>query len=197
MTLSPPLSKGLAIALLAALLAAVYLVVVDPLLVAYRDSEESLQVLRKRLAGYQRVAAERPQLEQALESAGPVQEQEDLFLRNSSRALAAAELQAYARVTVEDAGGSLVSTQPLTGEQGEEASRRVSVRVRMTGTIEALQAVLHRLEAGPPLALLEEVSINRRPQRRTSRTRTAEPELDWQLDVRFTLTGFIRGGTES
>jgi general secretion pathway protein M len=193
MTLSPPLSKGLALGLLAALLAAVYLVVVDPLLVAYRDNETVLQVLRQRLAGYQRVAAQRPQLEQALESAGSEREQEDLFLRNSSRALAAAELQAYARETVEGAEASLVSTQPLTVEQGEEASSRVSVRVRMTGSIGALQAILHRLESGRPLILVEDVSVNRRPQRR--RPGSPGAELDWQLDVRFTLTGFIRGGT--
>ena len=187
--LTPGQSRAAALLLLLLCLGAAYVLLVAPTLAVYRTQAEEIDDLSHRLGHYQRLAGNRAALEQSLQQlkrSGPAS---GFYLQDRTTALAAAELQARVKGLIEHAGGGLVSTQPLVGT-GVEAGREVQIRVRMRGGMDALREVLHALEYGTPLLLLDNVSIvkARRVRRR------AASDSQGPLQVNFDLTGFVQGG---
>lgn len=187
-TRNTPASRGLAVGLLLAVVTAIYGLIVLPVLTRHADNQQRLERLARELAQYEQIAQSRSDVEQLLESMRPQDDVRGYYLTGSTRALASAELQAYARSIIEASQGSLVSTQPVVkGER--EPDRLVKVNVRMSGTIESLLQVFYRITNGVPVLLADEVLI-----RRTASTlsRLEEVQRDDALDVQFTLTGFVK-----
>ena len=183
-----PLSRGIAAGLLLTIIAAVYLLLILPLQTDYADNRHELDLLTKQLAGYERIANSRNEIETLFKAVNPQDDVLGYYVQGSTRALASAELQAYARSIIEASMGRLVSTQPIVkGER--ESERTVRVNVRMSGSTDTLLQVLYRLSSGVPVLLTDEVLIRRN---KSTLTQADGEQSDDTLDVQFTLTGFVK-----
>lgn len=188
--LRPAESRALALGLLVLVLAGLYLLLVQPLVAAYRDNDERIGELALRQAHSQRLALEQPALEAEHARLLRSRPAGGYYLTSQSEALATAELQAYVKRLIESAGGGLVSIQPIA-QSSADARRRVKAQVRMQGNIAAVRAVLHGLESGSPWLLVDEVDLMQ--GRAMGGRRVPGAETAGPLEVSFNLTGFMRG----
>jgi general secretion pathway protein M len=187
-----PLSRLLALALLAAVPVLGYGLVIEPVIAAYRSAGEAVARAQELLQSYRERAEQRPQLAQLLAAATEQADTVTGYLEAVDGALAAAELQDRVKGVVESAGGALRSAQSLNVEPVEAAAgvRRAGLRVRFATDIESLAAILYDLETGEPYLFVEGLSI-REP--RQQRRRSDEPEQAPQLDVVVDLYAYMRG----
>ncbi|MFZ5465925.1 MAG: type II secretion system protein GspM [Pseudomonadota bacterium] len=186
--LRPVESRALALGLLLAILAGVYAFAIDPVLALYRDNRDRIDELSLRLGQHQRLAAERPALEDEHARLSRSRPAGGYYLTSESEALAVAELQAYVKQVIESSGGGLVSIQPILSSAADTRGR-VKAQIRMQGPIKAVRDVLYRLESGSPWLLVDEVELM---QGRSDRRKVGAGQPG-TLDVRFNLTGFMRG----
>jgi len=198
MSLSPLLSRALALAILGAFLWAAGALAVAPLVAKYRLNQETIARSGELLQRYRRLGRARPMLEAQLAEVRERLAPAGLYLAGASDALVAAELQNRVKAVVEEGGGKLNSTQILAARD-EGSFRRVAIRVQMTVTVEPLQAVFYGLESAQPYLFVDNVDIRRRVTKRRRRQRRDQPaatapEGESQLTVRFDLYGYTRGG---
>ncbi|MEE8248530.1 MAG: type II secretion system protein GspM [Alphaproteobacteria bacterium] len=198
MTLSPTLSRALALAILGALLWAVGALAVAPMVASYQLEQDAIARSGELLQGYQRLGRSRPMLEAQLAEVRKSLSPAGLYLAGASDALIAAELQNRVKAAVEADGGKLNSTQILAA-QDEGSFRRVAIRVQMTVTVEPMQKIFYGLESATPYLFIENVDIRRRVAKRRRRKRKNEPaatvpEGESRLTVRFDLYGYARSG---
>lgn len=184
------LSRVLALGLLAGLVIGGYLLVVVPVLAAYRETGEAIERAETMLQRQRALAALHPLLVARLEEEQEQAEAIAGYLQGPSDALAAAQLQDLVKGVVETAGGELRSTRILPAEIVEASSgtRRAALRVQVIVSIDGLAEVLYELEAGQPYVLIDELSIRSQRERR----RRGEPEGEPRLDVSLELSGFVR-----
>jgi general secretion pathway protein M len=189
---SPP-SRLLALALLVALPALAYVLVVEPVVAAYRDAGEAIVRAQELLQSYRERAEQRPRLTQLLAAAAEHADAVTGYLKAVDGALAAAELQDRVKGVVEGAGGALRSAQSLEVEPVEAVPgvRRAGLKVRFEADIESLATILYELETGEPYLFVEGLSI--REPRRQQRRRD-QPDEAPQLDVVVDLYGYVRDG---
>jgi hypothetical protein len=92
-------------------------------------------------------------------AAGPATVAADPYLAGASETIAAAGLDARLRGLVEAAGAAIVSTEVLLAPEPEAGARRIALQVDFEGPIEAVQAVLHGIESGTPLAFVDALTL--------------------------------------
>jgi general secretion pathway protein M len=184
------LARVLALALLAAAVAGGYLLVVVPVLDAYRGTAEAIEQAEILLQRQRALTAQRPLLIARIEEEKEQAETISGYLQGPSDALAAAQLQDRLKAVVEAAGGELRSTRILPAEAVEASpgTRRTALQVQLVVTIDGLAEILYGLEAGQPYLLIDELSV--RNQRERRRRGEAVPETT--LDVNLRLSGFVR-----
>ncbi|MCB1739415.1 MAG: type II secretion system protein M [Gammaproteobacteria bacterium] len=191
MNLSPMQSRLLAVSLLVAVLVVVALGAVQPAWRRYQAMQETIESHEQSIAKFRSIAASREAYERALRQFQTRDDVARVLLGERSVSLAGASLQQRIKGIVESSQGSLVSAQALDPQE-EGPFTRVSVNVRMQLSVEALQAVLHRLEVGTPYVVIDQVVViarNARVARRLARRRGRVPEQT--LDVRMTVSGFM------
>ena len=196
-------SRLAAVALLVVVLVAVAVFAVVPVAGIYLDDREAIEDAQFRIERFRRLAAKVDVLEQQLDELDSDRSLQTSLMDEASPTLAAAGLQARLKQIVERSGGRLASTQVLSPEN-EEGLERVAISVRLSLTGPALQRVLHDLESGLPVLLVDEVVIaargSRRPRRsrrrREGQTEVPAPVAETRLDVRFRLSGFRRPALE-
>jgi general secretion pathway protein M len=178
-TLSPLVSRALALALLFALVSLVFTSIVLPLLDAYRTAVASAQQLQNaidhaRTSG-DNVAALRAEVakRKGLEQSAPG------YLRSSNEALAAAELQERLKTATATVHADLRSTQTLP-PRDEANARRITVRGEVAADVAALQTLFYVLESGSPMLFLDNVDIG-----------GTTPKIM----VRFDLYGYVRSAS--
>ncbi len=114
---------------------------------------------------------------------------QNYFSTRDTVALASADLQKLIKTSISEAGGQLTSTQVLPSSSKDSFSR-VTVKVRMTGDIEALRTVLHEIESSVPMMIVDQLDIRPVRGRRNRRTRKIEPSN--KLNINFQVAGFMR-----
>ncbi|MGH6912704.1 MAG: type II secretion system protein GspM [Geminicoccales bacterium] len=183
------LSRTAALGLLAAVAIGGYVLVVGPVLDAFRANAEAIERSEDLLQRQQALAAQRPQLVARLAEEEQRAATLTGYLEGPSDALAAARLQDRVRTLVEAAGGELRSTQILPAEAVEASpgTRRATLRVQLVVAIDGLAAILHGLETGQPYVLIDELTIRSQGARRRQ-----EPDGAPVLDVSLQLSGFVR-----
>jgi general secretion pathway protein M len=186
-----PVSRLLALALLAAVPVLAYLLVVEPVIAAYRNAGAAIAQGQRLLQSYRERAEQRPQLAQLLAAEEERVADVTGYLAAVDDALAAVELQDRMKAVVEATGGQLRSAQSLKVEpvDGIEGVRRAGLKVRFTADIDSLATILYELETGEPYLFVDALSI-REPRRQ--RRRRDEPEAAPQLDVVVDLYGYVR-----
>lgn len=191
MLTTPWISRLVALLLLLAMMAAAYVFIADPLVVAYSETDEAIDNTRVYLGHVERLGATRPEFAKQMAELDRRHVAQGYYLSGGTDALAAVALQDRLKQIIEANGGTLRSIQPLAG-MDEQGFRRVTVRVQMTGTIESLFRTAYSLEAGMPLVFIENIGIQNRTARHTSTT-TDDSELTQEpiLTVGFDLYGYL------
>lgn len=176
-TLSRPVRRTLAIALLILPPLAVWQLAVAPWLDHRRAQHAAVEDMHDRAARYRRIAAETPALERRLAALRQRGAATEGFVAESNETLAGAALQARLKTAIEAQGGTLSSSQILPA-RSENGIRRLVVRVQATQRQEQLAGMLAALaEARPALAVdAIEVRVRRGGD-------PAAPLLDTRLDV--------------
>jgi hypothetical protein len=179
-TLSPLVSRALALTLLFALMSLVFGGIVSPLLDAYRTAAASAQQLQSKIdhartsgdnvAALRAEVAKRKGLEKS--AAG--------FLRGSNEALAVAQLQERLKTVTATVHADLRSTQTLP-PRDEANARRIAVRGEVVADVAELQTLFYVLESGSPMLFLDNVDIG-----------AMTPP---KIMVRFDLYGYVRSAS--
>ena len=189
-----PLTASQSRALAIGLLLLVIGVLIAALLALVSRNHSNQQVigeLHYRLGYYQRMAGQRTALEAELAKLRKDEPTRGFYLKGGTSALAAAELQDYATAVIEAAGGRLVSIQPIADKDTKQP-RRVRIQVQMNSDVAALRQILHRLEYGIPALFIDDIRVMKAHGVRPS---TAATQNAGDLNVYFTLTGFLMGTT--
>ncbi len=191
--LSAITSRAFALFVLAALCAAVYVLVVEPVVGLYRSYDESMAQSRQLLDRYGEIASGVRDLEAALADLRDRRSPSGVYLKRQSDALAAAELHDGVKGVIEASGGGLKSIQALPVAT-DNTFVRVAIRVQMQGGIDALNEVFFALESGKPFIFLENVDIRSRQARRKRKDRSGKDAgKDVVLSVRFDAYGYMPG----
>lgn len=164
-----------------------YIIIIPSISKAMEFSEEKNELIF-RLQRYQRTIDRK---DGVLESYNAIKTEYDnrRYLTNqSTESLASAELQNAIKMAVVTTGGQLISTQVLPSKiEGE--FKRISVKVRMMGTIEGLRSVLYQIETSVPLYVIDDMDIRPERGRRNIKTRLIEPSN--KLMISFQASSFM------
>ena len=188
-TISPPLSRALAAAILLGLVGLAYYGAIAPIVDAYQSSHRSIVQLRAELSRYERVGSALPARRDELAALRRRQWAQDGFLQGPSDTLVAAQIQNRLKRLVEAGKGQLQSTQILPPRQ-EGAVRRITVRAQMSATLGGMLHVFYALESGYPLLFLDNVDIRKRPAQYGRGVARMDDDV---LDVQFDIYGYMRG----
>jgi general secretion pathway protein M len=176
----------LALAILVLALGAVFSVTVLPVLLANRHYQETIAGLESRLQQLQRAAAIGETLQPQYEQLKRWQTTDAQYLKSSSTALAAAELQRLVKRIVVEKNAQVMSTQILTTRQ-EEGFDRVSLKVRLRGELENIVQAFYVIESAEPFIFLDNVSVRASRGRRV-RGHTAPLQT---LDIDMELISYM------
>jgi general secretion pathway protein M len=188
-TLSPPLSRLVAILLLLVVVFLAYATLIAPLIGAWREAQVAIadaQDALPRIADAQESLTARRQMLAGLQRRQGAAEG---LLQGDSETLIAAQLQNRIKTLVDTAKGEVKSMQVLQ-TRNDGGFRKIAVRGQVLVGLPGLQKIFYELEAGAPYLFLDNVEI--RAQQSSSKARD-EPKHDPQHDVRFDLYGFARG----
>lgn len=173
-----------------ALLVLVALAVVLPWWNQMAVYDEQALDAAERMGRYQNLIASKQDLAKELQQLRANQNKQGVFITAPSTELAAAQLQKQAKDAVNQAGGTLVSTQNLEPD-ADDMPEKIRVRVRMKGDAGALAEVLHSIESTHPLMFVENLRVK---SRRTVKGRRKNRLTTYKLDVNFDLAGYLLGG---
>jgi general secretion pathway protein M len=186
-------SRASALGLLIGVVLIAVMGIVGPLVSISNDYRDRLKELEFKLQKTRGIATEKDFWLNRLEEIKRQGKSEGRLIARDTAALASADLQTLIKEAVNRAGGELISTQVIP-ERKEEQFTRVAVKLRMTGSTQALRDVLHSFESGHPILFVENLNI--RP------IRIGQPALPGRkpgkvtdkLSVDFDVIGYIRGG---
>jgi general secretion pathway protein M len=181
--------RWLAVGLLVAVILLIGLAVLWPTVGKWTELNEEKLSLARQLKQYERILAGKSAVVESMDSVKKEILEQGYFNSQQTVSLASAELQEFVKKAIIDAGGQLSSTQALPVINKDKFSL-VTVSVRMTGNIEVLRGVLHRLETSTPLVVINELDI--RPMRNIRNRRTRQIEASNELNVNFQAVSFMR-----
>lgn len=170
----------------------VYLAGFHWFILRHLEYSQEISDLSNQLGRFQRVAAQKPDYENLLQTLQERRSDENLFLSDSDFNEAAAgmseRLSQMISVQAEDSC-QIVSRQPVR-PRVQERFQKVTVNVRMRCGVEDLKKVLYALETGVPMVIADEVTVIK-PRARRRRANEA-PEAGTLLDIRFNMSGYLR-----
>jgi general secretion pathway protein M len=176
----------LALAILVLVLVVLFSVTTLPVLLANQHYRDTIASMENRLQQLQRSAAIGDALKPQYAQLKRWQKTDAQYLKSSSAALAAAELQRMVKTVVQAKNAQILSTQILATRQ-EEGFDRVSLKVRIRGALENITQAFYVLETGEPFIFLDNVSIRASSGRRI-RGQIAPVQT---LDLDFELIGYM------
>ena len=189
MNLPAWISRALALALLVAVIAFAYYVVLVPLRESFAETDRRIADAKALLTRYEKLAAGRPALEAQVAELRSRQSTEGNYLSGGTDALAAADLQERVNGIITGNGGTLRSIQVLPAED-ENGFRKVAMRMQFTATTPSLFNIVYALEAQTPLLFIDNFEAQARRKRRT----TAEQEQqETILTIGLDLYGYLPG----
>jgi len=183
-----------AILILVIVLILVYLLCFHWFILRQLEYGSEISDLSAQLGRFERVAAQKEQYESMLQDLRSRKSDENLFLEGDDFNEAAAgmsEQLSQMISTQADETCQIVSRQPVR-PRVQERFQKVTVNVRMRCGIEDLKKVLYSLETGVPMIITDEVTIIR-PRARSRRASDKTDEGAPVLDIRFNMSGYLRG----
>jgi len=181
--------RELALAILVGAVVLAVAVIAAPVWMLNRHYNAAGEDLADTLTRYQRIAATRPQVQQALDAIR-AKDPRHFYLKAATAPLAGAEVQELTKTLIESNGGKVITAQ--VGVAREEGRyRQVSVNMQFTANIVALRRILNALETGQPYLFADNVVIRTQVPATFKPAPGGEPEMFVQFDV----IGFTLGGS--
>ena len=162
-SLSPPVRRIIAVALLVVAIALPYRLIVQPLLEAYAEGSEEVYKQQEMLVRYRKLADSRAHLQARLEQLQAEPSSQAGYLTGESETLVAAELQNLVRTTVERNGGRLEHTDPA-GDKRRRVPARGAKGPDVDGYGRTFQ-IVYDLESTLPYLFLDGIDIASRERR--------------------------------
>lgn len=169
----------------------VYLLGFHWFIVRHLEYGTEIAELTEQLGRFQRVAAQREQVEKQLQSLQGRRSESNLFLEEGDFNEAAAAMSERLNQMVSgqaDESCQIVSRQPVRAREVERFEK-VTVNVRMRCNGEDLMSVLYSLETGVPMIIVEELTIIKPRARRQAPNQPDAAAA--ALDVRFNMSGYL------
>jgi len=173
----------LALALLAVPLLLGYAVLIAPYRQLLAENRERIADLQFQLERLQKVVSRIPLWQQQLKELEAFQADNRYYLTGTTPALASAALQNLLGEVVREADGEMASTQTLPAKS-EDGFTRIAVRIRFSASTTALRQILHTIESGRPLLIVENLTVRPMRGRRDPRTRQIVPVDKLNVDMR-------------
>ncbi len=186
-------SRGLAVTILVGLLGLVFLLAVTPLLNLHRGYDESIADLRYQLNKLTGVEDRLRLLKEQRDALQARTGNDGQLLAGDNEAAAGANLHARVKSIVVGHGGTFESVKVLPAKR-EAHLQQIPLKVRASGTINALQKVFYDLEMTQPYQFINSLSI--RADDRTAWRNSVAQDPNLVLDVSFEVHGFRRAGAE-
>jgi general secretion pathway protein M len=181
--------RWIAVGLLVAVIVVFSVVVITPIVSKGMELHETKNRLVFQLQKYQRILARKDAITEGMEKIKAQHLSQGYFNTQGTAALASAGVQEFIKKAIVDAGGQLTSTQALP-VSNKDGFSRIMVKVRMTGNIEELRAVLYKMETSVPLIIVDQIDI--RPVRGIRNRKTRQIEPSNELNVNFQAVSFMR-----
>jgi general secretion pathway protein M len=185
----------LALAILALVVVLIFTLTVAPLWAINRHYMDTIDGLDHRLQILQRTASEGSGLRTQHEQLKRALASNRHYLKSTSEALAAANLQGVVKRISGSQGMEVLSTQILPASE-EEDFIRVTLKVRMRGALENAVKAFHALETGQPYLFLDNVSIRGHARRigsyRKGKVNYSKGNVGQMLNVDFDLIGYMQ-----
>ena len=182
--------RWLAVGLLIFIVLIFCLIIMVPLLSKGLELSKSKNDLMFRLQQYERILATKNTVIASMAKIKQQHDQQGYFNSQETDALASAEMQAFIKKTIVDAGGELSSTQALPVNNKNKFSK-ITISVRMMGSSEVLRKVLYKIETSTPLIIIDQIDI-RPMQHGTMNLVTHKIEASNVLSVNFQAVSFMR-----
>ena len=180
-------NRALALFILASLVLTFFLVIITPLYLAHRHYDKPLERLSGLKQRYERIILAEDKIQKNLSSMrGGLTNQ--FYLKSNVPALAAAEIQALAKKTIESNGGKLatMSIGPINDE--DEDYREVAVSAQFASSIKSLRQILYALESAHPFLFVDNATF----RSNTKIPYIPSPGVEPQVSSQFDLIGFAR-----
>jgi flagellar basal body-associated protein FliL len=178
----PRQSRALAILILIVAVLLGLALLVAPFVLLHRHYDLAIESMQDRLERYRRVAAQAPELKNALDALR-AKDGRRFFLKNTAPNLAGAELQDMIKAAVENNQGRITVIQN-TASRDDGRFRQIGVNLQLFATTANLQKILYSLETQQPYLMIENLTV--RPLnafRGFKPSPGAEPEMSVMLDV--------------
>ena len=181
----------LAVLLLCGVIIALASLTLAPLRAVNARYQNEITDLQARLTALHRSAAMGAQLGPQLERLERVQTSDVHYLRSSSEALAAAEMQALVKQIILPKGGQILSTQQVPSEQ-DRFFTRVALKVRMKANLDTLVGIFYEMETRSPYLFVNNLTIRGQSLPRRF-TRNRNQSGAWPaMDVDFELVAYMK-----
>jgi len=184
------LQKWVALSLLLIALSIITFLAIVPLISTGLDYYEQKQELAFRLQRAQQIVVRKDEVDKESKQVKAQYQGQNYFSTRNTVALTSADLQKFIKSTIAQAGGQLTSTQVLPSRGDDDDFKRVIVKVRMSGDMEALRSVLYEIESSTPLRIVNQIDIRPVRGKRNRKTRKIEPSS--KLNINFQVVGFMR-----
>ena len=186
MRVKPRQHAALSVLLTLSVVSLICLALVWPALAARVSFNARLDALHEQYQRFVTVASRAAELQLELGKLDGSDVDQANFLADRPHALAAARLQALLGSMIDEAGGSLVSTQALEGDDDPHIFPEITVKVRLYGNTGVLQRLLYEFTSHQPLLVMDNLLVQ---QRRRNQAR-AGPELLY-LEIGFDASAFV------
>ncbi len=179
-----------ALGLLLAAIAAVWLAVVMPIADAFAAQREDIAHARQLLADYQRRIALRPAVEARLADLKQHEASSMGLIGGASAELAAANIQNLMKALIEAQSGQVRSAQNLTPASAG-GFQRIDIQYDVTLPMTRLKDMTYRIETTLPFLFLDNIDLHAPEGWQTPGGPTDPPDLT----VRWTVHGYRWTGT--
>lgn len=175
----------LALGILGLVLAAGWLVVVQPVIDAFLAQRDDIEQSQRMLAAYEARIAMKPLVQARLDALKRNESSSTGLIGGASAELAAANIQSLVKTLIESASGQVRSAQnlpPVSGDGFERIQIQYDVSVPMT----KLKDMAYRIETATPYLFLDGIDLRAPESWDTSGVQADPPNVD----IRWTVSGY-------
>lgn len=148
--------------------------------------------LRERELRFRRTVGQRAEIEQRLAAVRAAEASNPAFLAEGDFDSAAAGLSQRLKQIVQTHARDAQSCQIIMNQYqrptDKELFERAAIRVRLRCSLEEFGPILHDLEGGSPMLLIDEVQV----WKQTGYRAPGSNQVASYLDIQFTLSGYLR-----
>jgi general secretion pathway protein M len=175
--------RGLALLILAGVIAIVWIVILGPLADILFGESEDVERSLDLLAHYEALAEARPQVQAELQAMQQRNAAMSGLVEGSSAALAAAVVQSDVKVIVERNGGTVLSSQNMPSSLTDNFEK-IEIQYDLTLPPGNLKNVIYQLETHTPYLFLDSVNMRMPENWGVQDPNAPVPAMEVQLVVR-------------